>query len=129
MADYTDAVDALVPNSRILWGTATATDSTTPVTLITIPAGRVFKGQLNVTATSRATTAAYGTASLRMTGTGAFPTSGTNFMTIGSSRDASSVPLTFDVQLTAGSVDTTVQLVNSTVTTFNSSASAFGELI
>lgn len=110
-------------------GSATATDSTTPVLLLTIPVGKTFIGSLNVTANSRATTAAYARATVVANGAGGSVADGTVVIQAGSSRDAGTCPVTYPIQVTAGVNAVTLSLVNTTATTFNSSACCFGEFM
>lgn len=119
-----------VPTANVVTGSVTVSDSVTATTFLTIPAGRTFSGQVTIVANSRATTAAYGTASCVVTGTNAVPATGSVIIIAGSSRDASACPVTQTVQVTAPAGNTvTLQLVNSTATTFNSSACANGQLL
>jgi DNA-binding beta-propeller fold protein YncE len=119
-----------VASGNVIAGSVTVTDSTTATTFLTVPAGRTFAGQVTIVANSRATTAAYGTASCVVTGTNAVPATGTAIIIAGSSRDAGVCPVTQAVQIIAPAGNAvTLQLVNSTATTFNSSACANGQLI
>jgi hypothetical protein len=128
MADYT-ALEPRVP-VQVAYGQNTRTDTTAAVTFLTIPAGMTFVGQVNVTANSRATTAAYGQARCAVAGVGGNVPDGTAIIVAGSSRDAGACPVTMNVVVSApaaNSVD--LQLANTTATTFNSSACAFGEFV
>lgn len=119
-----------VPSASVASGASTQTDSTSAVTILTIPAGKTFVGTATVVANSRATTAAYATASLQTNGTNAVPASGSSLLIAGSSRDASACVVTQQIQATAPAGNSiTLQLVNSTATTFNSSASVNGQFV
>lgn len=130
MADGIAAGLRSVAPENVVTGSTTASDSVTPVTFVTIPAGRTFVGQVTIVANSRATTAAFATASCVVTGTGAVPPTTSAVIVAGSSRDAGACPVTQTIQVTAPAGNTVaLQLVNSTATTFNSSACANGQLI
>lgn len=117
-------------SGNVASGSATQTDSVSAVTVLTIPAGKTFTGWATVVANSRATTAAYGTAALQINGTNAVPASGSNLLLAGSSRDAAACVVTQQIQATAPAGNSvTLQLVNSTATTFNSSASVNGQFV
>lgn len=120
----------VTPSGSIANGSGTQTDSVSAVTILTIPAGRTFVGTATVVANSRATTAAYATAALQVTGTNAVPASGSNLLIAGSSRDAGACPVTQPIQASAPAGNSvTLQLVNSTATTFNSSACVNGQFV
>lgn len=120
----------VIASASVAVGAVSATDSTAPVLLLTIPAGKTFVGSLNVTANSRATTAAYARATVVVNGTNASPPDGTVIIEAGSSRDAGACPVTYPVQVTAPAGNSaTLSLVLTTATTFNGSACCFGEFV
>lgn len=117
--------------ANVLAGTAVATNSTTPVTLITIPAGRTWKGQVVVSIAS--TAAAIVAATVDTNGTNAVPAAATvvarvniGGLTSGNFSDSAS----FDVlaQAPAGN-SITLRLVNTSATANTSSATANGVLL
>lgn len=124
------AAPRVIPAAALLSGSGTITDSVTPVVLVTIPAGKTFIGTLNVTANSRATTAAYGTIAASTAGGGvSVPAQATVLNLAGSSRDAGACPVTVPVQVTATSGTVTIVITASTATSFNGSGFVTGELV
>lgn len=121
----------VVASANVANGANTQTDSTAAVTILTVPAGKTFIGTMTVVANSRATTAAYGTASLKVSGANATPPDTSTLLIAGSSRDASACPVTQpNIQVTAPAGNSVaIQLVNSTATTFNSSACINGQFV
>lgn len=121
----------VVAAADILAGTAVATNSVTPVTLITVPAGRVWKGQVTVSIAS--TAAAIVAATVDTAGTGVAPAAGTivgrvniGGLTSGAFCDSQS----FEVCVSAPSGNVvTLRLINTSATANTSSATANGVLL
>lgn len=125
-------IETVAGNSAdILANTVTATNSTTPVTLITIPAGRTWKGEVAVSIAS--TAAAIVAVTVDVNGTNAVPASGTvvarvniGGLTSGGFQDNQK----FCVAVAAPTGNSvTLRLVNTSATANTSSATANGFLI
>lgn len=117
--------------ANILAGTAVATNSTTPVTLITVPAGRSWRGEVVVSIAS--TAAAIVAATVDVNGTNAIPASGTvvsrvNIGGLTSGGFQISQRFTVAVQAPTGN-SITLRLVNTSATANTSSATANGVLV
>jgi hypothetical protein len=121
--------------SYILSNAVTATNTTTPQTLLTIPAGRTWVGSIALAATNSAASGATAIASISTAGTGVTPAAGAllkvHCSTVGTTAGLASQnneigPVTV-VAPTGNSV--TLTLTNSTATTFTSDATAVGALL
>lgn len=121
------------PQNQILSNGVTATNTTTPQTIITIPAGKVWTGTISLGCTNSAAAGASGTAAISVSGGGtSVPSQGTNLLkvhcsTVGTTAGLASqnngVP---EVTVAALSGTVTLVVTNSTGTTFTSDASAVG---
>lgn len=126
-----DPAGAAVDTSNILSGTVTVTNSTSPGTIITIPAGRQWVGDVTVSLAS--TAAAIVAASVSVVGTGSIPSTGTvvcrvnvGGLTSGGFQDS----VTCRVRAVAPVGNSiSLWLTNSSAATNTSSASANGILI
>lgn len=120
-----------VEAGNILSGTAVATNSTSAVTIITIPAGRQWVGDVTISVAS--TAAAIVSATVQTSGTNVVPASGTVVSRVnigGLTSGGFAAPLRARVRVVAPPQNTvTLQLVNTSATANTSSASANGVLI
>lgn len=122
---------------QILSGSNTATNSTTPVTLITIPAGRTWIGALTIGATNSAAAGTTATAKITTSSASTIPSNSVNLLTVHCSTVGTTAGLASQNNATPGDViinnptgsSITVQLTNSTATTFTSDATAIGILL
>lgn len=119
------------PN-RTLAGAATALNTVTPATIITIPAGRSWHGKVSAQANSTSGTAGGvdGAARVVTAGTGVLPAAGTILAQSISRRDTgAATDRTEAVKVVApAGNDVTLQLVLTTAATFAGGAHAYGEL-
>lgn len=126
-----DTAGSLADPNNILSGTVTVTNSTSPGTIITIPAGRQWVGDVSVSLAS--TGAAIVAASVSVVGTNSVPATGTvvarvnvGGLTSGGFQDS----LTCRVRAVAPTGNSiSLWLTNSSATTNTSSAAANGVLI
>jgi hypothetical protein len=115
---------------NILENCATATATVTPAPIITIPANGTWKGSVSVCAANNVTTGARQDARIVTSGAGGAPADGTVLVVAISYRDTSpGVMYLSGVTIAAGANPITLNLVNSTATTFSSSGAAAGELL
>jgi hypothetical protein len=118
-------------SADVVAGTAVATNSTTPVTIITIPAGRTWCGEVTVSITS--TAAAIVAATVDTNGTNAIPASGTIVARVnigGLTSGGFQANQAFKVKAVAPAGNSiTLRLVNTSGTANTSSATANGVLI
>jgi hypothetical protein len=132
-----DGVLSSIPN-QVVTGAATATNTTSPQTIITVPAGRTWVGSITLGATNSATAASNATAKVNTSGTGAIPAAAVNLLTVhcslvgttpaGLASQNNATPGDVVVQAPVGN-SVTLTLTNSTATTFVSDATAVGVLV
>jgi hypothetical protein len=104
--------------------------STAQTAFLTIPAGRTWVGSVTAIAASLATTASTQSAKVVTNGTGVTPAAGTIVAVSLSSRDTAPGVTTQKVFVTAPAANSvTLELVNSTATTFGGAACASGTLL
>lgn len=117
--------------ANILAGTAVATNTVTAQTIITIPAGRTWRGQVVVSIAS--TAAAIVGATVDTNGTNAVPAAGTIVARVnigGLTSGGFSTAASFDVTAQAPVGNSiTLRLVNTSATANTSSATANGVLL
>ena len=124
-------VSPVIPDPNvILSGGTVVTNSVTSTAFLTIPAGRTWQGHVSVCAQSGATTSSVQNARVVTAGTGAVPAAATILTIALSGRDTSPgvMPQFCTVVAPAGNA-VTLNLVNSTATTFSGAASANGVLL
>lgn len=116
------------PPPLIASGSASVSDSVTETEILEVPADSTFVGWVTVVAVNRVTTTAdYQTARVRIDGTTGTPANNADILVAGSSLDTGGPStVTQYLQVTAGSSAVSLNLVNSTATTFDSCASANG---
>lgn len=125
-------VEEIAANTaNILAGTAVATNSVTAVNIITIPAGRTWRGQVAVSIAG--TAAAIVAATVETDGTNAIPAPGTIVARVnigGLTSGGMHAAATFDVTAVAPTANPiNLRLVNTSATANTSSATANGVLI
>ena len=117
---------------NILSGGNIVTNSITSTVLITVPAGRVWKGTISVVGLSAATTASMQNARVVTVGTNVLPPANT-ILAIAASQMQSSGPSEMqvtDVYVSAPAGNAvTINLINSTATTFTGTAACNGVLL
>lgn len=126
----TTPVNIVAPKpANINSGSTIITNSTTPTTFLTVPANSSWSGTVSVTAISSVAPGApaVGTASVTIVGTGSTPATGTVLVTAGASSTGAGNTTTQIVYVAAPVGNSvTLQLTNSTATTFAASANANG---
>jgi hypothetical protein len=118
-------------NADVISGGVQVDNSTTPTTVITIPAGRTWCGSVAVCGSNADTTQSLATTSIVVTGANAIPAPATVIAQVISRRDSAATVMThYPVYVTAppGNV-VTLQLVNSRGTTYSGVGSANGVLL
>lgn len=127
--EYTDS-------GQILAGAATASNTVSAQTVITIPAGRTWVGSIVCGASNTTANTSIDTAQVKTAGATVTPAAGTALLTVHDSilgttavGPASQNNSINDVIIAAGSSAATVTLTNSTATTFTSDCSAVGVLL
>lgn len=118
-------------SANILSGTVTVTNSVSPGTIITIPAGRQWVGEVSISLAS--TAAAIVNAAVSVVGTGAIPATGTVVGRVhvgGLTSGGFQTTATYPIRAVAPSGNAiSLWLTNSSATTNTSSASANGMLL
>lgn len=115
----------------IVSGGVQVDNSVTPTTIITIPAGRTWRGSVSVCGSNADTTQSLASTKIVTAGTGVVPAADTIIANVISRRDsAATVMVNYPVTVTAPAGNSvTLQLVNSRATTYSSTGSANGILL
>jgi hypothetical protein len=129
MADFTAPRRPLDPN-KVLSAYNKASNSTTPVNVLTVPAGRTWTGSVSIIASSQSATAVLADTRAVTAGTGVLPAAGTIIGVSQCDRDTTStVVMVPDVVVAAPAGNAvTIDVVNSTATTYIGGVSCFGYL-
>jgi len=136
MAGLINILPGVPSPSNILAGSATAANTASAQTILTVPAGRIWQGDLSISLTNQATSGSLVSASINTAGTGAIPAPAVNLLTVqaGSvgtvTSDTSNSTTISDVYVAAPAGNAvTLTLTNSTATTCTSAANANGVLL
>jgi hypothetical protein len=132
MAGSTVGVEPVAVNpAGVLANSAVVVNSVTQTNVLTVPAGRTWVGQVVVISTNLVTVAAAQNTRALIAGTGALPAVGTIIALATSARDTASTMVTVkNVTITAPAGNAvTVDLLNSTATTYVGTVSCYGNLV
>lgn len=131
MAEHVvDVVAGKTNPNAVLSGTQTVSNAVTQTTVLTIPAGRTWVGTVTAMATNTATVAAVANVKAVTAGTNVAPAVATVLAVAVGCRDtATTVQVTPNITVTAPVGNAvTIDLVNSSATTFSGTVLAYGLL-
>lgn len=125
-----DVVPGKTNPNAVLSAVQIVSNSVTQTSVLTVPAGRTWIGTVTAVATSGATVASAQNVRAITAGTGAAPAVGTVLAVATGARDtASTVQVTPNITITAPAGNAvTVDLLNSTATTFTGTVFCYGQL-
>lgn len=130
MADFT-APDYIPNPGLVLSAYVRVSNSTTQTNVLTVPAGRTWVGQVTIQSSSQSGTAVLADTRAVTAGTGVLPVAGTVIGVAQSARDTTSTVFTVDnvVVVAPASGPVTIDVINSTATTYIGGVSCFGYLL
>lgn len=121
---------------QILDGSATAANTASAQTILTVPAGRTWKGNLNLVMTNQAATGTLVSAAINTAGTNPTPAAAVNILSVQAGTggtvagDVTNTAYIDEVMVVAPAANSvTLTLTNSTATTCTSTANAVGVLL